>query len=108
MRSMTDITLTQGQRIRYAREAAGLDQDQLAELLHVSRASLSAWERDKNKRGVPHNDLVAIALHTGYPLDFLAPRVATFTETVIGCEAGELATLGMEPLFSGYGLALAA
>ena len=84
---MPDITLTQGKRIRYAREAAGLEQEELAELLHISRPALSAWERDKNKRGVSFNDLEAIARHTGMPLEFFLGEVLQFS-AVTGTDIG--------------------
>ena len=84
---MPDIQLTQGQRIRYARERAGLEQEELAELLRVSRAALSGWERDRNKKGVSFNDLEAIAKHTGMDVEFLVPRVLQFS-TVTGTDTG--------------------
>lgn len=34
-----------GSRIREHREASGMHQDQLAELCHVSRQTISNWER---------------------------------------------------------------
>jgi transcriptional regulator with XRE-family HTH domain len=100
---MPEITLTQGQRIRYAREAAGLEQEQLAELLHVSRPALSAWERDKNKRGVSFNDLQAIATHTGMPLEFFLGgdvRFAALTDSLTAREGCLAALYAMPSLFS--------
>lgn len=76
------IKLSQGKRIRYAREAAGLKQQELADLLRVSRSALSAWEDDKNRRGVPYNDLVAIAKHTGFDVEFFEDKEVTFIPTV--------------------------
>lgn len=38
--------LSMGNRLRLARETAGLEQGQLAELLEISRGSISAYERD--------------------------------------------------------------
>lgn len=45
-----------GARIRAARQAAGLTQDQFADLLDVSKATVSAWERDVDR---PRFDLLA-------------------------------------------------
>lgn len=39
---------TVGKRIKAARQRKGLTQDQLAELVHTSKASVSNWERDKH------------------------------------------------------------
>jgi transcriptional regulator with XRE-family HTH domain len=81
MTNTAEITLTQGKRIRYARESAGLLQQELADKLRVSRSTLSAWEDDKNRRPVPYNHLLAIATHTGYSVEFFEPREVTFTAT---------------------------
>ena len=45
-----------GARIRAARQAAGLTQDQFADLLDVSKATVSAWERDVDR---PRFDLLS-------------------------------------------------
>jgi transcriptional regulator with XRE-family HTH domain len=76
---MPEITLTQGERIRYAREKAGLKQEELAALLRVSRPALSAWERDENKKGVSFTDLEAIARHTSMPVEFFLGKELAFT-----------------------------
>jgi transcriptional regulator with XRE-family HTH domain len=76
---MPVIRLTQGQRIRLAREWAKLDQAELALKVHVSRAALSAWENDQNKKGVSYNDLRAIADATGREIEFFTGKEAAFT-----------------------------
>ena len=43
---------TIGDRIRKAREHAGLDQDQLADLTGFGRSTLSNWEHDRNAPSV--------------------------------------------------------
>jgi transcriptional regulator with XRE-family HTH domain len=75
---MAEIKLTQGQRIRYARESAGLKQVELAASLRVSRAALSAWEGDENRRGVPYAQLRLIAELTGFDADFFTPGEVSF------------------------------
>ena len=107
-RMTTTITLTQGQRIRYAREAAGLDQDELAELLHISRPALSAWERDKNKRGVSFNDLEAVAKHTGFNVQFFLDKKATFTSTLTDWELCDADVTPASPQVDGQMSLLAA
>lgn len=82
MTKTAEITLSQGKRIRHAREVAGLKQQELADLLRVSRSALSAWEDDKNRRGVPYNDLVAIARHTGFAVEFFEQKEVTFTAPI--------------------------
>ncbi len=41
-------TATVGKRIKAARVRKGLTQEELAEILHTSKASVSNWERDKH------------------------------------------------------------
>lgn len=43
-----EIHWTLGDRLAKARRAAGFDQQQLAAHMGVSRATVSAWERDRN------------------------------------------------------------
>ena len=88
---MPTITLTQGQRLRYAREFAGLKQDQIGAMLRVGKSVVSNWEHDGNVRGAPYAALLVIAQATGFPVEFFeplevefAPITATDTETVIG------------------------
>ena len=81
---MTEIHLTQGQRIRYAREKAGLEQEDLAVLAHIGRSTISNWENDLNKREVSFNHLKAIADATGMPVEFFMGKTAVFTGAVTG------------------------
>lgn len=57
-------------RLRKARESAGLDQSQLSELIGVSRTSISAAERGSTK---PRKSvIIAWAFTTGVPFEWLA------------------------------------
>lgn len=59
---------TRGDRMRKAREAAGLSQQELAEAIGVSRRSISAYETNGTlKKPV----LLSWALRTGVPLPWL-------------------------------------
>lgn len=82
MTNAVQIKLSQGKRIRYAREAAGLKQQELADRIRVSRSALSAWEDDKNRRGVSYNDLAAIARETGFDVEFFEPKEVSYTASV--------------------------
>lgn len=53
-----------GTRIREHREAAGLRQDQLAEICHVSRQTISNWERNKTLPDIQSLALIAHELGT--------------------------------------------
>lgn len=64
------ITLSQGKRIRYAREAAGLDQTDIARAVRLAPSTISAWENDKNKKEVPYAFLRIVADMTGFPVEF--------------------------------------
>ena len=39
--------MTLGEKIRHARKASGLSQEQLAEKMCVSRSAIAKWETDK-------------------------------------------------------------
>ena len=70
---MTDTripTWTVGDRLRKAREAAGLRQVDLCTQLHVARATIAGWENDQHKP-----TFLAIerwAQITGVPVNWLA------------------------------------
>lgn len=49
-------TMSQGERIREARQAKGLTQQDLADALGVQRAAVSQWEKDQTS---PTNDKLA-------------------------------------------------
>lgn len=74
----TIITLSRGKRIRYAREAAGFEQDQLAKRLRVGRSTVSNWERDINRKPIPYAYLALIAQVTGFDVEFFEPNTASF------------------------------
>ena len=44
----TEVKSTMGTRIREMRKAAGMSQEQLAELLCTKKATISAYENDRN------------------------------------------------------------
>jgi transcriptional regulator with XRE-family HTH domain len=73
---MTNATLPSwsvGDRLRKAREAAGLEQRQLAEAAGISRATISNAERGV---GTPHlNTLQRWATVTGVPVAWLLGEV---------------------------------
>ena len=75
---MPTITLTQGQRIRYARDASGLEQADIAAACHVAKSAVSAWENDVNSKGAPWASLRIIAELTGFPVEFFEPRHLEF------------------------------
>lgn len=75
----TIITLSRGKRIRYAREAAGFEQDQLAKRLRVGRSTVSNWERDINRKPIPYAYLALIAQVTGFDVEFFEPDTASFS-----------------------------
>jgi len=81
-------TWTQGDRLRKAREWAGLDQDQLADRMGVSRGSISNYERDKGDRLIVIN---AWALSTG------VPKVWLLTGERPGPDEGDVRRQGLEP-----------
>ncbi len=65
------MKLSQGQRIRLARESVGMEQADLAEHVRVARATISSWEIGSNKRPVAYAYLRLIAEATGVSLDWL-------------------------------------
>lgn len=60
---------TLGDRLRKAREAAGLSQTELADLAGISRRSISKYESDDARPKRPQ--LIAWAMATGVPLSWL-------------------------------------
>ena len=68
MASLTTPTWTLTDRLRKAREAADLKQDDLAVILGVSRSTIGKWESGSPiKRG----QLAAWAMATGVPFEWL-------------------------------------
>jgi len=66
---MRALTFTMGDRLRKARELAGLKQEELAEILGVARMSMYRWERGVS---VPRRPvLISWALRTGVPYEWL-------------------------------------
>ena len=71
------IQLTLGERLRYARERAGLDQSDLEPILMTTRQAISAWEHDRHR---PHPlKLRAFAEAVGLPSEFFDGETATFS-----------------------------
>lgn len=70
---------TLGDRIRKAREAAGLEQTDLADALYMSRAAVSAWENGHTKPNT--RKLVVIADVCGVPASWLVS--GSISDTVI-------------------------
>jgi transcriptional regulator with XRE-family HTH domain len=70
------ITLTLGQRIRIAREKAGLEQADLEIATMTTRQAISAWENDRHR---PHLlKLRAIAQVCNVPIEFFNGNEMTF------------------------------
>jgi transcriptional regulator with XRE-family HTH domain len=102
----TDVGL--GDKIREAREKAGLTQDDLAYRLRVyptlervTSSLISGWENDEVKR-VSFNAVAGISKVTGTPLDFFSelsddpPRDAASSDPGPGLEDGGVAAGVME------------
>jgi transcriptional regulator with XRE-family HTH domain len=64
-----ETTTSMGERIRAAREAAGLSQDQLAELTGMSKTTVSNWERGVMNPRV--RELPDLRLHLKTSIDYL-------------------------------------
>lgn len=62
-------TWTVSDRLRKAREKAGLDQDELAERIGINRATISRYERGITTP--KHPALLAVAVACGVPLWWL-------------------------------------
>lgn len=58
-----------GERLYDLRKDAGMTQDELADLLKISKHSISAYERDKNEP--PDAIKIAIARHFNVTVDYL-------------------------------------
>lgn len=69
MAATLDFTL--GDRLRKAREYAGLSSIEIAKELGVSRNTVTNYERHPGKRGVPHAVVRVWADITGVDLDWL-------------------------------------
>ena len=72
-----------------ARKAAGMTQEELASAVHVTRTTISSWERGRTRPDVESLQLLSQSLHW----DFLANK-STVTETT-AAHAEEAATSGM-------------
>jgi transcriptional regulator with XRE-family HTH domain len=62
---------TLGDRLRKARECAGIGSGQMARTLHVSRNSITNYERRETVEDVSYPVLIAWSSVTGVPLDWL-------------------------------------
>jgi DNA-binding XRE family transcriptional regulator len=69
-----------GKAIARAREDAGLEQEELAEMVGVHGKTISRWERSVNT-AVPFESVVRIAEATGHSLDFFAVHMEFRTST---------------------------
>ena len=61
--------MTFGEKIKEARKAAGLSQEQFAEKMSVSRSAIAKWESDKGMPDV--NNLKMMAQLLDVSLDYL-------------------------------------
>jgi transcriptional regulator with XRE-family HTH domain len=64
----TDANKETGERIRFARKRAGLNQDEVATRMGLSRASVSNWELGQ---GIKRENLVSFAQITGVSAEWL-------------------------------------
>ena len=64
--------MTFGERLREARKKAGMTQEQLAEVLSVSRQAVTKWESDKGIPDVENLKLIAKVLDVS--IDYLLDR----------------------------------
>lgn len=85
--------LTIGRRIKIARVAAGLEQQQLAEAVGVRRNTMSNWESGRTEPSASH--FVRLARIVGQPLDWFAEGVAETPAS--GAGGGVARPEGFEP-----------
>jgi transcriptional regulator with XRE-family HTH domain len=71
------VTLTFGQRLRYAREQAGLKQSDLAEMLGIARSTIANWENDDHLPAPIYRREIARIVDV--ETDFLDTGIQTFT-----------------------------
>lgn len=62
-------TFTMGDRLKKARESAGLEQGAFAEMIGISKSSVSNYERDNTRPRIIV--LRAWAMATGVPMEWL-------------------------------------
>ncbi len=62
-------TMTLGEKIKEARKAAGLSQEQFAEKMNVSRSAVAKWETDKGLPDIGNLKVMADLLHVS--VDYL-------------------------------------
>ena len=73
--------MTLGEKIKEARKAAGLTQEQLAQKLIISRQAITKWEADK---GIPDTqNLKTLSKLLGVSVDYLLDDGQDFTSNVI-------------------------
>lgn len=70
----SDRLATVGGRLRAVRLARGMTTEQVAEMLDVSRATVSVWEGDKVKK-YPHPKIVKFAKETAVSVEWIMHRV---------------------------------
>lgn len=64
-----ELKVATGQRLADTREALKMTQDQLAEILHITRSALANWE---GGRGLPDaGRMVILRARFGVPLDWI-------------------------------------
>jgi transcriptional regulator with XRE-family HTH domain len=86
---MTD-TATIGRRIRDARQAKGMTQEQLAQAVNVSRSAVAQWET--GRAGQVTANLARLAATLGVGVDYLTHGDDKFAPSVAG-QGDELALL---------------
>lgn len=103
-REARTLPLTLGQQFQAARKRTGLDQDQLAEVLGVTRTTISRWETDRNVP--PFTAVSRLSEMSGWDLELFA-RAATPSEPDFDPAAGGNATDGQVIDATGWFLGIA-
>jgi transcriptional regulator with XRE-family HTH domain len=93
MTLMNDSRLDLGGRLRTSRVAAGLEQRHLADRLHVSRQTVSNWERGTSEPNV--SQFVAWAEMVGQSLEWLAEGLKAKAPAVVA--GADVRPEGFEP-----------
>jgi transcriptional regulator with XRE-family HTH domain len=65
---MDDLT-TIGDRVRYIRKLRGYTQEEMGDILHLTKGAVQAWELNKNTPRVP--ELIKLASMGGLTIDWI-------------------------------------
>lgn len=93
---MSDTTNSVFQRLRLAREQAGLSQGQIAKLLDYHRPTIS--EIEAGRRKVTAEELSVFSKHYGVSVSWLMNEDESESDPAVELAARELSNLGKEDL----------